>query len=1035
MDGTPVACDSTARRLDAIEASLAEVLSLLRPLTSSARCVYTCRCCEGGGASPHPERVRDASLVPPAVQVGASSEAMPSRFAAAAPNDVHSLSTSSQGDSAMALHSRIVAAVAAQTQSAPLRTSAPVWGPSGYSAPSVLLAATDAALVNRDDAEHVAPQARKRGSSPLTCTSPSGDDVEMSVVTSAAMNASNVDGVDEEEVIRLVVDTVDDGREGSPCGGASSGGPSGSPNSSAEHNPRLLATSSSLNHQSFSRSFTRGGMASPLRSSSNRLITVDRFSFSGRLSGARRQSKGAAGPTLEACPDGTQQLSLPKRQPTSAHQRDSFVGGSSGARYGKYNVNSGGAASASSFAEFTSRGLSARLLSSALDGPSVASHSFAGAPSPTSAQPQQQQSLFDTMPSLHGDPTALLSMPFWTSVRAWLCTFPTLEAKHFIVVGLDLIYVLGTTVITILVLSLVTVSAFDRVPMSDADWRLDASMILPFELFFCVWMLSRPFVRVRSHHWTVLDTVPAIARHYYSSGWLWFDVAVSVPWGLPYYFGAFGELAFSLLTVVHLTRWLRCFRLNYSSHPLQPSKLGFRLFVTFCAIVSGVHALAVMFPVMDLRSHTEFSYLDCLYYVVVTMVSVGYGDITPRNASGKGFAVFIIMAGVACISLFTAALTQYLNRTDGWQYELEGKRRMLRKMLGHYSVPWGVQKQLMLKVPEAHQAQKNAEFLRTIAAFPSSVADKVVLYVLAKALCATVPLLHDEAMRSLLMEVDGEEDESVAAAAGAIGGKGATTAPRRPRPFATGVVRRGGSTEDNFTHSAASRGFWHRMHDRWRSRHSETYIPRAFRTKEFPVALELAARMRRHSFGASAVVFECGDIGREMYFVTSGVVELIPAPMPTVITHSCGRTEAGPPQPLSPPRRVQAMEAFGESALLDDTVRTATARCVEDCEVYSLHQAEVDALAAAYPWLQDRLEEELAMVIRAVRRSAIFAVVSAAREEASRPATIDATGSAYVPLPITAGNLNPAARAVLGRSRAVDILTDVPLSAFDAIGR
>lgn len=54
------------------------------------------------------------------------------------------------------------------------------------------------------------------------------------------------------------------------------------------------------------------------------------------------------------------------------------------------------------------------------------------------------------------------------------------------------------------------------------------------------------------------------------------------------------------------------------------------------------------------HSVEHWSYLDSLYFSVITLATVGYGDLTPQTPFGKIFTIFYIFLGVGTlISFFT----------------------------------------------------------------------------------------------------------------------------------------------------------------------------------------------------------------------------------------------------------------------------------------------------------------------------------------------------------------------------------------------
>jgi voltage-gated potassium channel Kch len=62
----------------------------------------------------------------------------------------------------------------------------------------------------------------------------------------------------------------------------------------------------------------------------------------------------------------------------------------------------------------------------------------------------------------------------------------------------------------------------------------------------------------------------------------------------------------------------------------------------------------ILFAALFYRLVEGWSLLDSLYFSVVTIASVGYGDLTPQTALGKIFTIGYIFAG---IGLFVATAT------------------------------------------------------------------------------------------------------------------------------------------------------------------------------------------------------------------------------------------------------------------------------------------------------------------------------------------------------------------------------------------
>ena len=53
-----------------------------------------------------------------------------------------------------------------------------------------------------------------------------------------------------------------------------------------------------------------------------------------------------------------------------------------------------------------------------------------------------------------------------------------------------------------------------------------------------------------------------------------------------------------------------------------------------------------------------FSWIDAYYFSVVTLATVGYGDLAPRTPAGKLFTTFYIFVGVGLLATFFSFLVR-----------------------------------------------------------------------------------------------------------------------------------------------------------------------------------------------------------------------------------------------------------------------------------------------------------------------------------------------------------------------------------------
>ncbi len=121
------------------------------------------------------------------------------------------------------------------------------------------------------------------------------------------------------------------------------------------------------------------------------------------------------------------------------------------------------------------------------------------------------------------------------------------------------------------------------------------------------------------------------------------DVIAILPLLLP---GTYFQLIriFRLLRILRLTRYLRSPHLFFDAARRRHLILT-RIAFTVVAIIFVSSGL-VYYAEHDANSQVFRSFADAVYFSIVTMATVGYGDITPVTAYGRWVTVLIIFAGL-----------------------------------------------------------------------------------------------------------------------------------------------------------------------------------------------------------------------------------------------------------------------------------------------------------------------------------------------------------------------------------------------------
>ena len=138
-----------------------------------------------------------------------------------------------------------------------------------------------------------------------------------------------------------------------------------------------------------------------------------------------------------------------------------------------------------------------------------------------------------------------------------------------------------------------------------------------------------------------------------------------------------------LTKLLKLTRLLRIVGLTGKlekkvSKLLRTNGLLYILYLNFFIVLLGSSILSVI---------EEKSLSDSLWWSLVTVTTVGYGDIIPTSIFGKWLAVLLMLVGIGTIGMLTSALTNFFikdnpdeqMKLDKLQDELSSQRILLEK--------------------------------------------------------------------------------------------------------------------------------------------------------------------------------------------------------------------------------------------------------------------------------------------------------------------------------------------------------------------
>jgi len=124
------------------------------------------------------------------------------------------------------------------------------------------------------------------------------------------------------------------------------------------------------------------------------------------------------------------------------------------------------------------------------------------------------------------------------------------------------------------------------------------------------------------------------------------------------------------LSVVRIFRVLRVFRILKLAHYLDEADVLFnsliasrkRITVFLLGVITVVIFVGSLIYVIEGEENGFTSIPVSIYWAVVTLTTVGYGDISPRTPLGQAFSVLIMIMGYGIIAIPTGIVTHEMVR-------------------------------------------------------------------------------------------------------------------------------------------------------------------------------------------------------------------------------------------------------------------------------------------------------------------------------------------------------------------------------------
>jgi voltage-gated potassium channel len=110
-------------------------------------------------------------------------------------------------------------------------------------------------------------------------------------------------------------------------------------------------------------------------------------------------------------------------------------------------------------------------------------------------------------------------------------------------------------------------------------------------------------------------------------------------------------------------------------------------FLRRLGLIAGMLAGAIAIGTLGYMTVEGWSFFDSFYMALITLTTVGFGEVRPLSFQGKVFTSFLMLIGVTTVFVSIAILGDTLIRLEMMDYFGRRRRdRMLKEISGHYIV-------------------------------------------------------------------------------------------------------------------------------------------------------------------------------------------------------------------------------------------------------------------------------------------------------------------------------------------------------------
>lgn len=180
---------------------------------------------------------------------------------------------------------------------------------------------------------------------------------------------------------------------------------------------------------------------------------------------------------------------------------------------------------------------------------------------------------------------------------------------------------------------------------------------------------------------------------------LWHAAELAATWPWVSCIAALGFGQTHWINYIQVLRFLRIPRLfshmmEKSKDKIMPKRFKFvaAAFITVLVLNTFACGWLTIYPPKD-DGVTE--YIKATYWLVTTIATVGYGDITPTSNIGRVYAMFMMIMGATIWGILIASASRMMLASDHRKEKRKEKMEALHSFFTHYEIPKPLQAQVV----------------------------------------------------------------------------------------------------------------------------------------------------------------------------------------------------------------------------------------------------------------------------------------------------------------------------------------------------